>query len=67
MENEETTVENNDCYFVDNGGVEQSLFDGNRSWKLFNSVSLPSAEAVFFTPFCFIFIVLSLSILKLSC
>ena len=49
MENEDTTVENNDCDIVDIGGVEQPLSDGNRYWKLCNSVSLPSAEVVFFT------------------
>ena len=48
MENDETTVENNDCDFVDIGGAEQSLSHENRSWKLCNSVSLPSAEVVFF-------------------
>ena len=68
MEIEETTtVENNDCDFVDIGGAEQSLSHENRSWKFFNSVSLPSAEVVFFTQVCFIFILLSLSISKLSC
>ena len=66
MENDETTVENNDCDFVDIGGVKQSLSHENRSWKLCNSVSLPSAEVVFFTQVCFIFILLSLSISKLS-
>ena len=30
MENEVTTVEINDCYFVDIGAVEQALSDGNR-------------------------------------
>ena len=66
MEIEETTtVENNDCDFVDIGGVEQSLSHENRSWKFFNSVSLPSAEVVFFTQVCFYFILLSLSISKL--
>ena len=65
MEIEETTtVENNDCDFVDIGGAEQSLSHENRSWKF--SVSLPSAEVVFFTQVCFIFILLSLSISKLS-
>ena len=52
MEIEEaTTVENNDCDFVDIGGAEQSLSHENRScrsWKFRNSVSLPSAEVVFF-------------------
>ena len=67
MEIEEaTSVENNDCDFVDIGGVEQSLSHENRSWKFCNSVSLPSAEVVFFTQVCFIFILLSLSISKLS-
>ena len=66
MENEETTAENNDYDFVDIGGVEQSLSHGNRSWKFLNSVSLPSAEVVFFTQVCFIFILLSLSFSKLS-
>ena len=66
MEIEETTtVENNDCDFVDIGGAEQSLSHENRSWKFCNSVSLPSAEVVFFTQACFIFILLSLSISKL--
>ena len=63
MEIEETTtVENNDCDFVDIGGAKQSLSHENRSWKFCNSVSLPSAEVVFFTQVCFI----SLSISKLS-
>ena len=31
MENDETTVENNDCDFVDIGGAEQSLSHENRS------------------------------------
>ena len=31
MENDETTVDNNDCDFVDIGGVEQSLSHKNRS------------------------------------
>ena len=53
MEIEETFVENNDCDFVDIGGVEKPLSDGNRSWKLCNSVSLPSAEVDFFTQVCF--------------
>ena len=67
MEIEETTiVENNDCDFVDTGGAKQSLSHENRSWKFCNSVSLPSAEVVFFTQVCFIFILLSLSISKLS-
>ena len=67
MEIQETTnVENNDCQFVDIGGAEQSLSHENRSRKFFNSVSLPSAEVVFFTQVCFIFILLSLSISKLS-
>ena len=49
MEIEETTtVENNDCDFVDIGGAEQSLSHENRSWKFCNFVSLPSAEVVFF-------------------
>ena len=47
MENEETTVQNNDYDFVDIGGVEQSLSHGNRCWKFIDSVSLPSAEVVF--------------------
>ena len=63
---ESTTVENNDCDFVDIGGAEQSLSHENRSWKFCNSVSLTSAEVVFFTQVCFIFILLSLSISKLS-
>ena len=55
MEIEETTtVENNDCDFVDIGGAEQSLSHENRSWKFCNSVSLTSAEVVFFTQVCFI-------------
>ena len=58
METDETTVENNDCVFVDIGGAEQSLSHENRSWKFCNSVSLPSAEVVFFTQVCFIFIYL---------
>ena len=62
MENDETTVENNDCDFVDIGGAKQSLSHENRSWKLCNSVSLPSAEVVFFTQV----ILISLSISKLS-
>ena len=62
MENDETTVVNNDCDFVDIGGAEQSLSHENRSWKLCNSVSLPSAEVVFFTQV----ILTSLSISKLS-
>ena len=67
MEIEETTtVENNDCDFVDIGGAEQSLSHENRSWNFCNSVSLPSAEVVFFTQVCFLFILLSLSISKLS-
>ena len=67
MEIEETTtVENNDCDFVDIGGAEQSLSHENRSWKFCKTVSLPSAEVVFFTQVCFIFILLSLSISKLS-
>ena len=66
MENDETTVENNDCDFVDIGGAEQSLTHENRSWKFCNSVSLPSAEVVFFTQVYFIFILLSLSISKWS-
>ena len=49
MENEGNNVENNDCDFVDIGGVEQSLFHGNRSSKFCSSVSLPSAENIFFT------------------
>ena len=65
METDEITVENNDCVFVDIGGAEQSSSHENRSWKFCNSVSLPSAE-VFFTQVCFIFILLSLSISKLS-
>ena len=48
MKHEETTVENNDCDFVDIGGVKQSLSDGNRSRKIFTSASLTSAEVVFF-------------------
>ena len=35
MENDETTVENNDCDFVDIGGAKQSLSHENRSWKFF--------------------------------
>ena len=67
MEIEETTtVENNVCDFVDIGGAEQSLSHENRSWKFCNSVSRPSAELVFFRQVCFIFILLSLSISKLS-
>ena len=54
MENEETTVANNDCDFVDIGGDEISWFDGNRTWKFCSSVSLPSAEVFFFTQACFI-------------
>ena len=60
MENDETTVENNDCDFVDIGGAEQSLSHEIRSWKFGNSVSLPSAEVVFFTQVCCIFILVSL-------
>ena len=67
MENDETTVENNDCDFVDIGGAEQSLSHENRSWKLCNSVSLPSAEVVFFTQVCFIFILLSFLYLFQNC
>ena len=49
MEIEETTtVENNDCDFVDIGVAEKSLSHENRSWKFCNSVSLPSAEVVIF-------------------
>ena len=66
MENDEITIENNDCDFVDICGAEQSLSHENRSWKFCNSVSLPSAEVVFFTQVCFIFISLSLFISKLS-
>ena len=33
MENDETTVEKNDCDFVDIGGAEQSLSHKNRSWN----------------------------------
>ena len=67
MEIEETTtVENNGCDFVDIGVAEKSLSHENRSWNFCNSVSLPSAEVVFFTQVCFIFILLSLSISKLS-
>ena len=55
MENDETTVENKDCEFVDIGGVKQSLSHENRSWKFCNSVSVPSAEVVFFTQVCFSF------------
>ena len=65
MENDETTVENNDCDFVDIGGAEQSLSHENRSWKFCNSVSLPSAKIVFFRQICYNFILLSLSISKL--
>ena len=61
MENDETTVENNDCVFVDYGGAEQSLSHENSFWNFCNSVSLPSA-VVFFTQVCFISILLSLSI-----
>ena len=63
MENDETTVQNSDCDFVDIGGVEKSLSRENRSWKFCNSVSLSSAEV---TQVCFIFILPSLSISKLS-
>ena len=63
---ETTTVESNDYEFVDIGGSEQSLSHKNRSWKFCNSVCLPSAEIVFFTQVCFNFILLSLSISKLS-
>ena len=66
MENEETTVENNDHDFEDIGGVKKSLAHGNISGKFYNSVFLPSAEVVFFIQVCFIFILLSLSISKLS-
>ena len=66
MENDETTVENNDCDFVDIGDVKQSISYENSSWKFCNSVSIPSAEVVFFTQLCFIFNLLSLSISKLS-
>ena len=75
MKIEVTTVENNDCDFVDIGGAKQSLSDVIRSWKGCNFVFLPSAEVVFFTQVsfvalffthvCFIFILLSLSISKL--
>ena len=65
MENDETTVENYDCDFVDIGGAKQSLSHENRSWKFCNSVSVPSAKIVFFTQVCFNFILLSLSISKL--
>ena len=64
MEIEETTVENNDCDFVDIGGAEQSSSHKNRSWKFCNSVCLPSAEIVFFTQVCFIFFLLPLSVSK---
>ena len=50
----------------DIGGVEKSLSHGNISRKFYNSVFLPSAEVVFFIQVCFIFILLSLSISKLS-
>ena len=66
MENDETTVENNDCDFVDIGFVEHSLYHESTSWKLCNFVSLPSAEVVFCTQVCFIFILLSLSFSKSS-
>ena len=36
---EATTVENNDCDFVDIGGAKQSLSHEHRSWKFCNSVS----------------------------
>ena len=62
MENEETTVENNDHDFEDIGGVEKSLAHGNISGNFYNSVFLPSAEVVFYIQVCFIFILLSLSI-----
>ena len=55
METEVTTVENNDCNFVDIGGIEQPLSDGNRSWKFSIFVSLQSAEVVFFSHKSFLF------------
>ena len=67
METEVTTVENNDCNFVDIGGIKQPLSDGNRSWNFSIFVSLQSAEVFFFfTQVFFIFILLCLSISKWS-
>ena len=57
MLNEDTTVENNDCDFVGISGVKQSLSEGNRSLKIFNSV-FPPAESVFFIHVCINFLLL---------
>ena len=55
MENEKTTVENNDCVFVDIDCVEQSLSKGISLRNFRISVSSLSAEVVSFTKVCFIF------------
>ena len=67
MENDETTEENSDYDFVDIGGAKQSSSQENRSWKFCNSISLPSAEVVFFTKICFIFVLLCSLYLIRSC
>ena len=48
MENDETTVENNDCDVVEIGGAEQSLSHENRSWNFFNSVFFSVSRSCLF-------------------
>ena len=54
-ENEETAVVNNDCDFVDNGGVKQSLSDGNKSWKIWNLFLFRLQDLLFFHTSLFYF------------
>ena len=73
MEIEETTtVENNDCDFVDIGGAEQSLSHENRSWKfltlfLFRLQKLSFSHKSVSFSFCFLYLFQNCFFCNLSC
>ena len=55
MENEETTVVNKDCDFVDIGVVKQSLSDEKRSWKFWKLFLFRLQNLFFYTSLFFSF------------